>query len=80
MAGEYRSINCYVCAIRLCSGSVTAISVIGAKGDRVHLYRPKFVLAALQPPQDRLLSKLGGQPCGGSLKIAGPFAPAVTIP
>jgi len=64
MAGEYRPINCYVCANRLCSGIVTAISMIGAKGDWVHLYRPKFVLAALQPPQDRLLSKLGGQPWG----------------
>lgn len=30
----------------------------------MHLYRPKFVLAALQPPQQRLLSKLGGQPFG----------------
>src|SRR5215472_685213 len=38
--------------------------MIGAKGNRVHLFRPKFVLAALQPPQDRLLSKLGEQPWG----------------
>jgi len=30
----------------------------------MHFYRPKFVLAALQEPQDRLLSKLGGHPWG----------------
>ena len=64
MAGDYRPINCYVCAIRLCSGSVTAISVIGEKGDRVHLYEPKFVLAALchlsvnNPPIDAISSPL----------------------
>ena len=30
----------------------------------MHFYRPKFVPAALQKPQDRLLSKLGGHPWG----------------
>ncbi len=30
----------------------------------MRFYRPKFQLAALQPPQDRLVSKLGGSPWG----------------
>ncbi|SFB42631.1 hypothetical protein SAMN03159496_03603 [Rhizobium sp. NFR07] len=30
----------------------------------MRFYRPKFQLAALQPPQDRLVSKLGGRPWG----------------
>lgn len=50
---------------RLCYRLRAVTAVSGrCKGDRVRFYRPKCVLAALQPPQDRLLSKFGGQPWG----------------